>query len=519
MARGIFAGILLAASNLLAAQELKIDSAELKYNSAFERQAFADYIAKKPDYFALFLAVDESVTSEMYVNWKASFDKTLATLDVQYATKKKNDKRARFLYDKVHSSFLTKYEEINMFSQIFQNGVYNCVSATALYSLVFERFSIPYSIQERPTHVYLVAYPNEDRVQIETTTPVGGYRIFDQAFKQQFVKKLTEYKLISSSEYQTQSVDDLFDKYFFNNEVVNIGQLAGIQYYNSALSYADKGEKEKALEQFEKYYFLYPSEKARFLIFSLTAEIFNSLTYDNDKKAQYLVRLCKFTREGITPDAITSEFYRITQLVFMQTGDRVKYEKIYSLLMDNITNKDVRSQLTYIYNYENGRILYNQNRYNDATPYFEKALAAKPNSVDMSNLFIGNLTLIRKTSKDKKAFVVQLQQYAEKYPGLQEDNNFFELMGSVMLEIFGTSYEKGNIPDGEKYRLMFEDLIAKNPNAATDAVSYEIGRAYSAACVYYFKRNNRAKAKTFVDKGLTYDPDSYELRARKEMLN
>jgi hypothetical protein len=519
MARGIFAGILLAVSNLLAAQEFKIDTAELKYNSAFERQAFADYIAKKPDYFALFLAVDESVTSAMYTNWKTGFDKTLAALETEFASKKKNDKKARFLYEKVHSSFLTKYEEINVFSQVFKNGVYNCVSATALYSLVFERFSIPYAIQERPTHVYLVAYPNEDRVQIETTTPVGGYRIFDQAFKQQFVKKLTEYKLISSSEYQSQSVDDLFDQYFFNNEVVNIGQLAGIQYYNSALSYADKDEKEKALEQFEKYYFLYPSEKARFLIFSLTGEIFNSLTYENDKKAEYLVRICKFTREGITHDAIISEFYRITQFVFMQNGDRVKYEKIYKLLMNSVTSEDVRTQLTYIYNYENGRILYNQSRYNDAIPYFEKALAAKPNSVDMSNLFIGNLTLIRKNAKDKQAFIVQLQQYAEKYPGLKQDNNFFELQGSVMLEVFGTAYEKGNIQEGEKYRLMFEDLVVKNPDAATDAVSYEIGKAYSLACVYYFKRNQRAKAKTFVDKGLTYAPDSYELRARKEMLN
>lgn len=519
MARGFLAGILLAVSNLLAAQDFKIDTADLKYNSSFERQAFANYIAKKPDYFALFLAVDASVTPEMYANWKAGFTKTLDALDAEYATKKKNDKRARFLYEKVHSSFLTKYEEINVFSQVFKNGVYNCVSATALYSLVFERFGIPYAIQERPTHVYLVAYPNEDRVQIETTTPVGGYRIFDQAFKQQFVKKLTEYKLISSSEYQTQSVDDLFDKHFFNNEVVNIGQLAGIQYYNSALAYVDKGEKEKALEQFEKYYFLYPSEKARFLIFSLTGEIFNGLTYDNDKKADYLVRLCKFTREGITPDAIISEFYRITQFVFMQNGDKTKYEKIYNLLMSSVTNEDVSSQITYIYNYENGRILYNQSRYNDAIPYFEKALVAKPNSVDMTNLFIGNLTLIRKNSKDKQAFVAQLQQYADKYPALKQDNNFFELQGSVMLEIFGTAYEKGNIQDGEKYRLMFEALVTKNPDAATDPISYEIGRAYSAACVYYFKRNNRAKAKTFVDKGLTYDPDSYELRARKEMLN
>jgi tetratricopeptide (TPR) repeat protein len=520
MARGILVFMLLTVSSILVAQQpLKIDTADLTYASTFERKAFADYASKKPDYFALFLAIDSTVTEEQYKIWKDRFDKTVTELNPGFSDKKKNDKKARFLYESVHKSFLSKYEELSFFNQIFRNGVYNCVTATALYSLVFDRFSIPYAIQERPTHVYLVAYPEQERIQIETTTPIGGYRIYDQAFKQQYVKKLTDYKLISASEYQSQSVDQLFDKYFFNNEVINITQLVGIQYYNAALSYIDKNEKVKALEQLEKYYFLYPDEKSRYLMFALTAEIFNSLTYGDSKKSHYLVKLCKFRREGITSDIITSEFYRITQLVFMQDGDREKYEKIYHELMDVANNAEIQQQLTYIFNYEIGRIAYNQERYTEAASYFEKALVAKPNSVDMSNLFITNLTMMRKNARDKTVFVSQVQQYGEKYPALKKDNNFFELLGSIMLESFGTAYENGSITEGEKYRLMFEDLMTKNPDASIVDIDYEIGRAYSAACVYYFKKNQRSKARTFVDKGLSLAPNNYELRSRKEMLN
>jgi hypothetical protein len=199
MVRGILMCTLLIISSFLAAQQpLKIDTADLTYASTFEHKAFNDYALKKPDYFALFLAIDSTVTETQYKIWKGTFDKAVEGLSTEFADKKKNDKKARFLYEGVHKSFLSKYEELSFFNQIFRNGVYNCVTATALYSLVFQRFSVPYAIQERPTHVYLVAYPEQERIQIETTTPIGGYRIYDQAFKQQYVKKLTDYKLIST---------------------------------------------------------------------------------------------------------------------------------------------------------------------------------------------------------------------------------------------------------------------------------------------------------------------------------
>lgn len=520
MLRVILTCIILVNSGLLSAQQrLKIDTADLTYTSPFERRAFADYARKQPDYFALFLAIDSTVTDEQYTSWKGVFDRNIQTLSASVDDKKKNDKKARFLYESVHKNFLSKYEEVSYFNQIFRNGVYNCVTATALYSLVFDQFSIPYAIQERPTHVYLVAFPAAERIQIETTTPIGGYRVYDQAFKQQFVKKMTDYKMISAAEYQSQPVDALFDKYFFNNEVINITQLAGIQYYNSALTYMDAGEKEKALQQFEKYYFLYPDEKSRFLMFALTVDIFNRLAYGDKKKSQYLIKLCKFKREGITTDMITGEFYRITQQVFMQDGDHERYEKIYQQLMEVTANTDIPEQLTYIYNYEIGHTAYNQERYTEAASYFEKALTAKPNSVDMSRMFIANLEMMRKNARDRASFITQAKAYGEKYPTLKKDNNFFELVSSTMLEAFGSGYEKSNPAEGEKYRLMFEDWLAKNPDASIVDIDFEIGQAYSAACVYYFRRNQKAKAKSFIDRGLELSPNNYTLRSRREMLN
>lgn len=518
--RAPFVGVLFILFNSLYAyaQDIKINVAELQCNSIFECKTFEAFQAKSPDYFALFSATDETVTDEQFLKWKTSFDKELESLKAELLSKKKNDKKVKFLYEKVHSRFLAKYESTNLFSQVFKDGVYNCVSATALYSMVFEYFSIPYSIQERPTHVYLVAYPENERVQIETTTPIGGFYVFDQGFKQNYIKKLNDYKIISAVEYQTKSVDDLFDKHFFNNENIDITKLVGIQYLNSGLFYLEKNENEKAYSQFEKSYFFYPNEKSRYLMYNILIEVFKGVSYSNEKKALYLAKLCQFTKEGINQDMITGEFYRISQTVFLQDGNKDQYEKIYTLLQNSIQDDETKKQISYIYNYENARTLYNQGRYKDASSFLEKALSVKPNNVDLTWLFIANLKQLEIISKDKTALISQLQQYAEVYPLLKENNNFLSLQADVILEAFATFYEKGNIKEGENHRLLFEDLLVKNPNLNTSIIDYQIGRAYSVACVHYFKMGQKSKAKVLVEKGLTYAPNNYQLRSRREAL-
>jgi tetratricopeptide (TPR) repeat protein len=363
-----------------------------------------------------------------------------------------------------------------------------------------------------------VAYPENERIQIETTTPIGGYYVFDQTFKQNYVKKLTDYKLISAVEYQTKSVDELFDKHFFKNENVDLTKLVGIQYLNSGLFFLDKREVEKAYAQFEKSYFFYPSEKSRYLMFSTLVEVFNGLGYSDEKKMTYLAKLCQYTKEGITSDMIASEFYRISQTVFIQDGDKAKYDKMYALMQESIGEKDTRNQISYIYHFENGRTLYNQGRHVDAQPYIEKALLAKPNNVDMTGLFIANLERLEPEGKEKPAYITQLQHYADSFPSLKENNNYTMLLAKNMLDVSAASYEKGNAKDGESYRLMFESLLGNRPNFNTNMIDFFVGKTYSAACMHYFKVGQKSKAKTIVEKGLVYAPNNYQLRSRREVL-
>lgn len=518
MAKYLLVGFLGAIGFSAFSQDLLVDTASINYTSNFEKTSFKSFANNSPDYFALLLSPDETVTAEMAATWKSTFNKEMAALKPAFDALKKNDKKVKFLYEKVHTKFLTKYELTNVFSQVFKDGIYNCVSATALYSLVFDYFKIPYAIQEKPTHVYLIAYPDAERIQIETTTPIGGYRVYDQAFKQSFVKKLTDVKLISSVEYQTKSVDELFDKFYFEDEAIDIQKLIGLQYENTGLYLIEKDETMKAFDQFEKSYFFYPTEKSRYLMYNVLLDAFNKASYGDEKKARYLAMLCQFKKEGITDDQVKGEFARITQKVLIEEGKHELYAKIHSMLQKEIADSTISAEIAYVYNFENGRIAYTQGLYRESLPFFQNALRIKMNSSEMTGLFVANVAQLYTLTDDKKTYLDSLKQFATRFPNLNKNSNFTSLTADVILELFARSFEKGNPKLGDQYRLTFEDYMSKNSNINRSLINRHIGTAYSTACSHYFKIGQTSKARAIVDKGLSYVPDDFQLRSRREML-
>jgi hypothetical protein len=83
--------------------------------------------------------------------------------------------------------------------------------------------------------------------------------------------------------------------------------------------------------------------------------------------------------------------------------------------------------------------------------------------------------------------------------------------------MFNDDYLNGRVQDAEKGRIAFENIYTKEQDLS---VSPEyIGQAYSTAAVYYFRKNQTAKAKYYVDRGLELAPNNRELLNRKKYLS
>jgi tetratricopeptide (TPR) repeat protein len=492
---------------------------ELVFSSPFEKRVLDDhFLNKKTDLFNLFMAngttQNESKFQEARTRFYNTLDKISNTPD---AKNKKNDKRLKYLYDNIHQTFLTKYELKNKFEDIFDNGLYNCVSASALYALSFDKLNVPFIIKEKPTHVYLMAYPQNEEIIIETTSPTSAYGSINENFKTAYVKMLKDQKIISNAEFTAGNADELFDKHYFSEqENISESNLVGIQYMNDGLYKFENKQYVKAFEQLQKAYLFYPSTRIGYLLYMSLTFVIEDTQSEPIKQVDYLGKYMRFKDYVSSTGVIQNEFNHITYKLLVESSDPAKLDVCFHKLDSATNDVKLKNEMSFIYNYENGRYFYNQGQYKKSLQYLEKALALKPNNSDVNNLFTAALSQILRDDNINAGTISQLEHYPTQYPSLATNNLYNNLVAHVYLYECSTSFDQNKPVEGDKYKTMFENHLAKFPELAIEGRL--VGNAYSRAAVFYFRKGQTSKAKAIIAKGLTYAPNSDELQARQRMI-
>lgn len=124
-------------------------------------------------WFENYVKTDTEVISEDH----DEFLNDLKGLITKLESHKKEQPSNRFIkkvFNKVHNRFLKKYESQSIFNDLTESGDYNCLTATALYMIVFDNLDIEFSAHEKKDHIFLVA-KGKSNVIIETTDPINGY--------------------------------------------------------------------------------------------------------------------------------------------------------------------------------------------------------------------------------------------------------------------------------------------------------------------------------------------------------
>ncbi|MEM9324132.1 MAG: hypothetical protein AAGA85_00680, partial [Bacteroidota bacterium] len=103
------------------------------------------------------------------------------------------------------------------------------------------------------------------------------------------------------------------------------------------------------------------------------------------------------------------------------------------------------------------------------------------------------------------------------HPDLSNNNHFLGLRLNTLLDRMSTEFSEGDWSEGTELRRQFEAGALKAPEAVFNR--YKVGDAYSAAAVYYFKRNRVTTARQVINAGLQFAPDNMELKSRLYMIN
>ena len=474
---------------------------DLKFNSGFEKEALWHFTEDRKDTFNLFMAIDENMTREKALTSYRNYLDVFRELDRKKIESKKIDKQIKLAYSTVHSRFMKKYNSNEYFPVMFETGTYNCVSASMLFALVFDRLSIPYKVMASSNHVYLIADPGPKSIVVETTNPGFEKSVFTGEFKQQYVNNLRSSKMISEEEYKDKSVEEIFEEKFNEVRQAAFSNLPGFQYYNKAVACLQKNDINRGYELCQKAYYFFPDEQVKTLLHTILLYKIEKCRFDKVSDIDYLGQLSRFKN---TEDALLSGVFNNIIANFLQYTDKESYcDSLYRRLIPQIADRKMQEEISFNYFLQ---MSYRYQNTEKVLGYVTKALKIKGNYHDTNVIMENYLNRKFVSIIDPVARLDTITRFEEKYSFAAVGQVYKTHKLLACLEIAQRAYQDRKPDMAEKYLSQFEELC--DMPVKEFYLRSNIENTYHSAALYYFSRNNKVKLRDVIDRGLKYVPGS-----------
>ncbi len=234
-------------------QENWINSGNLTFENETEKQIWT---LGKSDPYQFFKAVKVTpdISDEKWVN---------LVEELSDKASKNPDKLSllRAIFQKSHQRLFKKYEQHSSFTTLLSTGKYDCVSGSAVLGMLLDKFGFQFDILETDYHVFIQVLVSGKTIILESTLPVGGMITSSSEVENYLSSYLpknetnpSELNKTLSGKAKDPSATAIFRK-------VNLLELAGLQYYNDAITHFNQQNYGVAINQLSKAYVLYPSER------------------------------------------------------------------------------------------------------------------------------------------------------------------------------------------------------------------------------------------------------------------
>jgi tetratricopeptide (TPR) repeat protein len=182
-------------------------------------------------------------------------------LDAKASKKLDSLSLLRVIFQKTHQRLLKNYTQHSSFTDLLENGAYDCVSGSAALGLLLDRYGYSYEVVETDYHVFIQVYLDGKTLILESTLPVGGMITAPSAVSDYLAAYLNEGKSVARNinEGLAGTKVDTSDNTIFRR--VNLSELAGLQHYNEAIVHFNQQEYRQAIDLLSKALALYPSER------------------------------------------------------------------------------------------------------------------------------------------------------------------------------------------------------------------------------------------------------------------
>jgi tetratricopeptide (TPR) repeat protein len=508
--------LLIALTNwqLIAQDDVQFSFEDISFENKFEEEFYNKFL-NSGDFQFEFLFTVNNDSDEQISTYKSTLYSEIGLLK-QRKIHRNRKKDIKYIYDYVHQRFLKRYSELAYFDEIFKAGTYNCVSAVALYALVFEELKIPYVVKETPTHVYIIAEPETEQLLIETTDPNSGFASFSPGFKQNFVGSLIAMKLISDSEVAQKGLEAVFDEFYFGGKSLKLRDLSSLQYYNKGVNEFNEGAFKMAYETLKKAYFIYPNEQTKEMLKYSIINTINQSAYQDWSVIRILPDLEKFVGKEISILQVEGEFSRMLQYTLINSGNDVLADSAFNWFVERVSDSTLKQNVRFSYNRELAVVFYNRADFKNAYNYARKAYQYNPNHMNSPVLLLQAFASEYQNRRTDEAFK-EFEILTSEFPELFQSNTYTEIYNNLLLSRIFELLDDKQLKEAESFRTKFEESLVNNNSGTYD--ENLLANAYSFLSLNYFKKGYTTKAKQIVAKGLSFKPDNNQLKSAKQMLN
>ena len=496
----------------------------VEFSSDFEKNCFEHFInAQQFDTIGLLLSLNTKTSKNDVSKLHNELQVFIDRVNTEGGKKRKNFKKfADYLFEQVHAQFLKKYQENVTFDKIFSTGTYNCLTASALYALIFERMGIRYQIKETPSHVYIIAEPGSSAILIETTDPTGGYFAPDEKYKKQYVNDLIASKTVTATEVASEGLEATFEKHFYENESINLKQLVGLHYYNAGVALSELNAHKDASSIFEKGYIIYPCQRIGYSMRMAIVSDFEKKgqeSFDKIENISLYLKLLKTDTSFHMQEAFVSDFEQLAERQIIQKDNPVYFEKAYILFQKSLKDTSLLKKIEEINWAFHGKAALLKGDFEKGGEYFAKAMQFNPSNVQYNGVVVGvfakNIAKEIKSRKDIEDVQKQFVDFIEKYPHLAEHQSIVMMQGTLLVALTESAFAKGNITDGIPLLQKMEQYVkVHHLNLDPDYVA----SPYVKIVMHYINQKNYTEANVWIEKGLTACPECESIPNRLKAL-
>lgn len=512
--------VLLLCIEVVFGQKLNYDHfkiSDVKYLSEERQKLFLEYEQGNINLFKQFYYTSNKAKSNLYKSYEKQFDIFIDNLKLEISAIKKptNTKIIECVNRNVNENYLKSIEFSSSFFDLLESGSYNFTTAPAMYALVLNKLEIPFHFNETPTHCEIVVYPTEESIKLIGPGAENGmqYFIVGTDFKINYNTKLSENKIISATEYESKTTDEIFNSNFYLNQVDKTKEIIAVLLYKECLEISSDHQSDKALYNAVLANIYKPSFRGNMLIMSKISALLSKRKYESIESAKQLEFLARipYTKDE---NQIFGLYEDMTEKILFERSDLALFDTCSKFLIEKTPNSNFKNYVQSIYNRERGRYYLLQYNYNKAIPNLLIAHTYNPQNLKLRSMLVESIfEKLKMSDGEDTAGIIGM---VDKDSFLLEDNRFCQLYAMLLDENIFYLYKSEKFELGDKYLLTLEKIFKLEPNIALE--NPDLRRAFAIPARHFQKLKNISKARDYVNRGLIYFPKDQSLKDLKAVL-